>query len=435
MNVAILGYGTEGKSLAAHFKKKGATITVFDQSPATKIPKTFRAIVGPDAFKKVTGFDVVFKSPGILPTHVKHIKNLTTLTEYFFEHCPCPIIGVTGTKGKGTTSTLIHAILKEAGYDAHLGGNIGIPPLDFLNRLKQGSIVVLELSSFQTQDLKRSPHIAVILNTTSDHMDYHRDRAEYHAAKAQLLAHQKSDDFVVTNADYPAARRIARHSKGKLLTVSTRKPVKRGAEIQGENIVLKTPEDAQIILPIQEVGLRGPHNLENILPAVVVASLLDVSPQTIHSAVKAFKGLPHRLEHVATVKKVDYFNDSFSTTPETSVAAIRSFTQPVHLIAGGSEKNSSFTAWAKACAQQPNLKTVLLTGNQSARRMEKALRAVGDLPFKLLRVATLEEAVQAARERARAGDVIVLSPACASFEEFPNYKKRGETFRDLAAKS
>lgn len=392
--------------------------------------------MGPDAFKQIGRFDAVFKSPGIPPERLGEIENLTTLTNYFFEHCPCPIIGVTGTKGKGTTSTLIYELLKAGGADAYLGGNIGLPPLEFLGKLKKKSVVVLELSSFQTQDLKHSPHVAVILNTTSDHMDYHPTVADYHGAKANLLRRQIESDNVVVNADYPATLKIAKVSPATRFTVSTKKSVARGAFVERGQIILKNGTSRVKLMPTKAVALLGAHNLENVLPAVTVASLLDVAPQTIRTVVETFKGLPHRLEEVPSPFPFRFINDSFSTTPETSIAAVRSFAKPVHLIAGGSEKFSDFGAWAKACVAQPNLKTLILTGDQSAARMFAALKSVlkkSPRPLlAILRLRNLREAVIAAKTYAKPSDVILLSPACASFEEFPNYKVRGETFRKLA---
>lgn len=440
MKIAILGYGTEGKTLAQYFKRRRAELTICDQNPKVKVREKAKVKLGRSAFKGLKNFDIIFKSPGIPPSRVAGIKNLTTLTRYFFEHCPCPIIGVTGTKGKGTTSTLIYEILKAAGYDVYLGGNIGVPPLEFLGKLKKTSWVVLELSSFQTQDLDRSPHIAVILKITSEHMDYHHDLKEYHKAKAQLLVHQKKEDRVITNIDYRACIKIARKSKGEHFNVSTRKRVAQGAYLKNGKISIKLGKKVVPIMQAKEVGLIGAHNLENVLPAVLVASLLDVSPTTARKAVVAFKGLPHRLEHVAIVNKVDYYNDSFSSIPETSIAAVRAFAAPIHLIAGGSEKFSDFAEWAKVCLSTKNLKTILLTGKQSAARMAEALAKAAPHTQgahrspTILRVPDLPAAMAAAKDRATPGDIILLSPACASFEEFPNYKVRGETFKKLAEK-
>lgn len=430
--IAILGYGTEGKSLAHYFAAKGAHLTICDQNPNLITPEGLHTRLGATAFDNLKGFDVIFKSPGIPPARVGEIPT-TSVTQYFFEHCPCPIVGVTGTKGKGTTATLIYELLKAAGYDAYLGGNIGTSPLEFLNLLKPSSWVVLELSSFQTQLLTKSPHVGVILNTTSDHLDYHANKREYHAAKAQLFNNQTPQDIAVFNADYPTCLKIVKSSHARKFAVSTKKNVKEGVQLKGKKIHLKRQGEILELMPITEVGLLGAHNLENVLPAVLVASLLDVSPKTIRKVVQRFKGLPHRLEYVTTRRGVDYYNDSFSTTPETSIAGVQAFKKPVHLIAGGSEKYSDFRGWAKACLAQKNLKTIFLTGNMSAMRMAQALEKVKPprKSLKVVHVSKLAVAVAQARKIAKSGQVVLLSPACASFEEFANYKARGETFREL----
>ena len=436
MNIAILGFGVEGQALADYFKRRKADITICDQNPKVHVPKHFKSQLGENAFSNLKNFDTIFKSPGIPSARVMDVPNLTTLTQYFFDHCPCPIIGVTGTKGKGTTATLIYHLLKDASQNAYLGGNIGIPPITFLGKLKKKSIVILELSSFQIQGLTKSPHIGIILNVTSDHMDYHVSIEEYHAAKANLLKYQTQNDIVVVNADYKKSLEIGKKSQGKLFTVSTQRKVTLGADIEEGKIYIKGPKTTIPILSIKQVGLIGPHNLENILPAVVVAYGLGVEPASIKKTIQAFKGLPHRLELIAIQKKVAYYNDSFSTTPETSIAAIRAFKKPIHLIAGGSEKYSDFSEWAKVCVETKNLKTIILTGEKSAVRMAEALH-ITNAPeqkkhrpdLKILHLLNLREAMIAAKTYAKAGDIVLLSPACASFEEFNNYKERGEVFK------
>ena len=432
MKIAILGFGTEGKALAKYFKRRKADITVFDQNPKVTIPESFKQVTGADAFTNLKGFDAVFKSPGIPPERVGDVKNLTSLTQFFMANCPCPIIAVTGTKGKGTTSTLIHEILKSAGYDAYLGGNIGVPPIEFLGKLKKSSIVVLEISSFQAQSVSLSPHIAVVLMTTSDHMDYHPNVEDYLNSKAKLVKHQTTADFIITNTDYPHSLKIAKQSLATLLTVSTKKNVAHGAQLNRGKLVLKREGAARPILSAKDVGLIGPHNLENILSALVVSSLMDVDPATAAQVIRNFKGLPHRLEFIKTIKDADYFNDSFSVNPEAAMAALRAFKKPIHLIAGGYERFANFTEWAKVCLAQKNLKTIIFTGNQSATRMfEELKKHPARKGLQILRLRNLREAVIAAKTYAKKGDIVLFSPGCPSFDEFKNYKERGETFKSL----
>ncbi|HCW32505.1 MAG: UDP-N-acetylmuramoylalanine-D-glutamate ligase, UDP-N-acetylmuramoylalanine-D-glutamate ligase [Candidatus Peregrinibacteria bacterium GW2011_GWE2_39_6] len=446
-HIAILGLGIEGKSLLKFWQKRGAKITLCDENETLKIPTDLKSVnlkLGQKAFKNLKGYDLIFKSPGIYPGKINNFPKATSLTSWFFDNCPCPIIGVTGTKGKGTTATLIYRLLKAAHLDVYLGGNIGTPPLDFWHKLSAKSLVVLELSSFQLQTLKKSPHLAVILNITSDHLDYHASIKEYRDAKANIIKYQTKDDFVIANADYQVSNSLGRKSKGTFLQISTRKNIKYGAQIKGDDLILK-PEiinsngrqsfnKSLKIIPIKKVGLLGKHNLENILPAIAVASLLDVSPSTMRKVISDFKGLPHRLEPLGVKKGVDYYNDSFSTTPETSIAAIQAFQKPLILIAGGSEKHSNFKDWAKVCATQKNLKVVILTGKAAANRMADNLKTALEKQksdLQIFRENKLKQAMALAITKAKKGDVILLSPACASFEEFANYKIRGEKFKKL----
>lgn len=432
MKIAILGYGTEGKALVKYFRRRKVAITIFDQNPKVVVPDKYEKLLGPEAFTNLKGFDAVFKSPGIPPERLEDVENLTSLTQFFFANCPCPIIGVTGTKGKGTTATLIYEMLVAAGYDAHLGGNIGVPPTTFLTKLKKSSIVVLEISSFQAQDLKQSPQTAVILMTTRDHMDYHTDVDEYHDAKANLVVHQTGHDQVVANADHKVSLAIAQKSLGTLFTVSTKKNVAQGAQIKDGTIMLKHKGANIPVIKTKEVGLIGPHNLENILAAVAVGALYDVEPSTMNKVICDFRGLPHRLEFIKKVKGADYYNDSFSVNPEASIAGVRSFEKPLHLIAGGYERFADFKEWAKVCMAQKNLKTIVFTGKQSAERMFQELRALPPRKdLKIVRLLNLREAIIATKTYAQKGDIVLLSPGCPSFDEFKNYKERGETFKAL----
>jgi UDP-N-acetylmuramoylalanine--D-glutamate ligase len=445
--IGIFGGGVEGVALAEYLlKKKFKQITLFDEKETleTATPEKIKTVLGLGAFDKIENIDLIFRSPGVHPdkckTALEKGVKVTSTTQYFFENCPCPIIGVTGTKGKGTTSTLIHLMLKEAGRDAYLGGNIGESPLTFLDKLKPNSMVVLELSSFQLQDLTISPHVAVVLMTTSEHLDYHKDTADYRAAKSPIVKYQKADDMVVLNKDYEYWKFYADQTPAKKLLVSAGDLEGDGGHLAGPMIIICLRGKCEMIGNTTKVALLGKHNLENVLPAVVVARYLDVPIPVIQEVIFSFAGLPHRLEFVRAFNGVRYYNDSFSTTPETSVAAVYAFKSPVILIAGGSEKNSDYSQWAKELQKNPNLKMVILIG-VTAERMEKELRAAaqeagvtgtpGEFPLKIWRCGSLEEAVQLAEKNALLGDNVVMSPAAASFDMFKNYKDRGEKFRAI----
>jgi len=358
--IAILGFGLEGKSTKDFLEENGYdNLTVFDE----KLPE-FESDLS-----KLRNFDLIFRSPGIHKDHPQlQGLNVTSATKLFFDICPCPIIGVTGTKGKGTTSTLIYEILKEAGKDVYLGGNIGTPALDLMPDIWRESLVVLELSSFQLQDLEKSPHIGVVLNTTSEHLDYHKDSEEYQNAKEPIVKFQDSEDFAVLNLDYPYYKRYESLGDSEKFFISVRKKVEKGAYIKQDRIYIEDEE----ICHKDEVGLIGPHNLENILPAVMVATLLKIPKNIITKTIKNFKGLPHRLEFVREVKDVKFYNDSFSTTPETCIAALNSFEDPLILIAGGSEKNSDYTELGRVIFDKENLKDVILMGD-TAQNIKNAI--------------------------------------------------------------
>lgn len=447
--IAILGFGVEGRAvvnwLVAH---EYGDLTVCDQNVDLKneMPEGVSVQLGEHYLNDLDDFDVIFRSPGIkyLDPHVQAAKlagaEITSSTAFFIDQCPCPVVGVSGTKGKGTTATLIHLMLKKSGIDSYLGGNIGKPAIDFLDELKTDSIAVLELSSFQLQDLKKSPKYVVLLNTTTDHLDYHADNDEYLAAKEGLLVGQSSDGVAVLNKDYEYVKYYAPLVKGKTCFVSVNKKVEDGAFIDGGEIFYMNYEDAEKVMDVADVKLIGSHNLENVLPAVVVAKELGASTEDIAEVVREFEGLPHRLEFVRELNGVRYYNDSFSTTPDTSMAAVDSFDEPTVLIAGGSDKGADYSEWAMKILIKANLHTVILIGDTAVRMEDALLEAEKQLgeaegsPTKILRRVDLEEAIMEAYAEVEEGGVVVMSPATASFGLFKNYKERGERFRDAVLK-
>ncbi len=443
--IAILGYGVEGKAMLEYLVDHNYdNITVCDKNVdiKDKMPNGVSVRFGPEYLDNLMDFEVIFRSPGIryLEPRVQSAKaagvQITSSTAFFMDQAICPVIGVTGTKGKGTTCTLIHEMLSEAGEDSYLGGNIGKPAVEFLDHIKGKSVMVLELSSFQLQDLKNSPDYAVILNTTTDHLDYHVDRNEYLKAKESLLAHQNDDSVAVLNKDYDYVENYEPLVKGELKYVSVEEEVKDGAYVMGDEIFY----EGEKICDASDVALVGAHNLENILPAIVIAKEFDVKKKDIVKVIKSFKGLPHRLELVKEVKGVRYYNDSFSTTAETSMAAVDSFDEPTVLIAGGSGKGLDYSNWATKILTKPSLHTVILIG-ATAEQMDQAIidaeKKLGDAegsPTRVILRKDLEEAILEAFVRAEKGGVVVMSPAAASLDQFKNYKYRGRAFRKAVAK-
>lgn len=457
--IGILGAGVEGLAAAEYLAAHGYTdITIFDTKENIEgvIPAGVKVSLGKDFLSdndnSIYECEVLFRSPGIHFARLSKAREsgikVTSTTQFFFENCPGKIIGVTGTKGKGTTSTLIYEILKKHGYDVYLGGNIGESPLKFLDAMSLKSVAVMEMSSFQLQDMTISPQAAVVLMTTSEHLDYHADLAEYREAKKPIALYQGPDDFCVLNRDYEYFQEFLHTGKGKKLVVSRYNghQITDGAFTRNGEIVYAQDGKETVIMKSGDVGLLGEHNLENVLAAVAVCMKTGADLKAVRHVCGEFKGLEHRLEFVREVNGVRFYNDSFSTTPETSVAAAYAFKGPVMLIAGGSEKNSDYTEWGMQLQKNKNLKSVFLIGLM-ADRMEKALndaflrllKEAGpedaeQFPVKIFRCGSLEEAVKSAFETAVPGDNVVMSPAAASFDMFKNYKYRGAAFKEIVGK-
>ena len=462
--VAVLGLGIEGLLSSRFLVQKGAKVTVLDQktekefnpdilNKAQKLNIKF--VLGKNYLDNLEFFDTIVRSPGVKVSLLDLQKAkekgavITSQIKLFFDLCPCPIIGVTGTKGKGTTASLIYEMLKKQGLDAYLGGNIGRPPFEFLDKLNPQSIVVLELSSFQLQDLTKSPHIAVMLMTTSEHLDYHKDVAEYISAKRNILRFQKSSDFAILNKDYSASRESDIETEAKIFQVSRDQEVEEGCFIENGGVKLKIkndpfgktqghPEQGRMdeklkIVDTKDILLPGKHNLENVCAAVMMATLTGVSKENIIRVLKTFKGLVHRLELVREVNGVKYYDDSFSTTPETAIAAIQAFKKPEILILGGSSKGSDFTELGKVISGVKNIKAIIGIGIEWKRIKSTIRYTLNAIPC-IEDCRSMKEIVQKASEIARPGDVVLLTPACASFDMFKNYKDRGEQFKHFVLK-
>ncbi|MBL7159178.1 UDP-N-acetylmuramoyl-L-alanine--D-glutamate ligase [Candidatus Microgenomates bacterium] len=453
---AVLGFSIEGMATTRYLLKAGARVIVCDQNSPQKLEENLKKIkadevllqLGKNCLKNLNQFEILFRTPGMPLWHPELITakkagvQISSQTKLFFDLCPCPIIGVTGTKGKGTTASLIFEILKTAGKNVFLGGNIGNPPIEFLDKLTSDSWVILELSSFQLEDLEASPHIAVVLNITSDHLfsvapdnpNYHLSQKDYLKAKENIVKYQKKKDYAVLNFDYQVSRNFSQLTQGQIHYFSKKKKIK-GAYVQSNSLFL----NKDLIGETQNLILPGIHNWENVTAAICAASLAGAPISAIKKAVFDFKGLEHRLEFVREVEGVKYYNDSFSTTPETAIAAIKAFKKPIILIAGGSEKGLDYTELGKEIVNS-SVKTLILIG-QIADKIEKAVRKNSKTPklknskLKIIKnLKTMKEIIKEARIEANPGDIIVLSPASASFDMFKNYKERGKQFKNEAAK-
>lgn len=432
-HIAVLGLGMEGKDAINFLLERGAPITLFDRKEENEIDfsgidkEKIEIVSGENYLKReITGFDYIVRSPGvyrytpgITQAEASRVE-ITSAIKIFFDECPGKIIGVTGTKGKGTTSTLIYDIIKNAGRDVYLVGNIGKPYLELLPKLTKESIVIMELSSFQLIDLTKSPHIAVVLNITLDHMDWHKDKEEYVSAKKNIVSHQNPEDFAVINSEYDVPKSFSELTKGKVVLFNKKELENKYKE---------------------KLLLRGEHNLENIAAAVSVAKIIGIDEEIILETVQNFKGLEHRLELVGTVNSVTFYNDSFATGPQPTIAAINSFTEPTTLILGGSDKGLNYKDLGDVINKTKNVKNIILigvTGPIIEKYLDSNLHftraSTGQAPLTIynLQKTNMKEIVQKAFEVTPKGGVVILSPASASFDMFKNYKDRGNQFKIAA---
>jgi UDP-N-acetylmuramoylalanine--D-glutamate ligase len=427
MKVALLGYGDEGKISYDYYHGLGAEITICDENKElTDVPTDVQTQLGEQYLQDLDRFDIIVRTAGMPPSKILAVNptvvgKITTNVNEFLRVCPTKnVIGVTGTKGKGTTSTLIARILETAGHKVCLGGNIGLPPLSFLSAIEKDSWVVLELSSFQLIDLQYSPHIAVILMVVPEHLNWHINMAEYTDAKAQLFARQTSDDIAIYFDRSDQSREIASAGEGQKIPYYA----PPGAWVDGNTITI----DGQEICSTHELKLLGAHNWQNACAAITTVWQIGMhDTDAIRSVLASFSGLEHRLEHVREVNNVHYYDDSFGTTPETAIVALQAFAQPKVIILGGSDKGARYDELARTVATT-KVHKVLLIGDQAAK-IQVALEKAGFTDF-IPGGNTMTEIVTKAQSVARDGDIVLLSTACASFDMFTNYKDRGNQFKE-----
>ncbi len=439
--VAILGYGVNNAGLVDYLVRQGADVTICDKNP--DLPQTepnVRYQLGPDYLANLNQFNFLFRTPGLpyLTPEIQAAKNagatVTSQTELFFQVCQGKIIGVTGTKGKGTTSSLIEAALKagqkqdDITSEVYLAGNIGLSPMTFVDQVKADDWVILELSSFQLQGLTMSPHIAVVLNITSDHLDHHKDTSEYHDAKKNIVRHQKPEDDLVLFHDSPVTMGFLDATHAQPYFFSRQTEVDLGAYVAGTEIRLKMPgQDEVVVCKTTDLKLFGKYNLENVTAAVVASALAGASVMAIAEGVTSFTGLPHRLQFVAEKNNIKYFDDSYATTPDSSIAAFQAFEEPVTLILGGSSKGADYNGLIEAL--KTSSVTACMTVGQEGQRLEQLIKGSGVNVTVLPGASTMTEIVQQATEATQPGGIVLLSPAAASFDMFKNVKDRGEQFQ------
>lgn len=442
MRIALLGYDRQGRS-AYDYWGKGNEITICDRDPQVDLPPHVEVQLGDNYLDNLDRFNLIIRTPGLHPRKIveangdRILRKVTTVTEEFFRNCPATIIGVTGSKGKGTTSTLITEILKAAGKTVYLGGNIGIPPLDLLkHNIQPTDYVVLELANYQLIDLHVSPPIAVCLVVTPEHLDWHKDMQEYIDSKKNIFKYQNDTDTAIFNRLSDFSTEVASVSPALKLSYEVPAPhilpeEKTGAYILNEYIYY---EDIQICA-VSEVALLGRHNLENICAAIAATwKLIDGNTQLLTSVFKSFKNLPNRLELVRTLNDVDYYNDSFSSAIVATVAAIETITKPKVLIVGGYDRGLDVSELAQAIvAHKTDIHKVIVIG-QTAEKIQRALSAAGFTEFEVLDKPDMIDIVTTAQAASTRGDAIVFSPGFASFDMFKDFEERGTKFRDSVNK-
>ncbi len=338
---------------------------------------------------------------------------------------PGRIVAITGSNGKTTTTTLTGEILTAGGLPTLVGGNIGTPAISLVERAKPDHIIVLEVSSFQLETIQTfRPKMAVILNITPDHLDRHRTFAAYAGAKARIFENQQADDFAVLNADDPNCVALAEGIRAHICWFSRKKEVQQGASVQDGRIGFRDAGGKREIMLVSEIPLKGAHNLENVLAAICAGALMGVKPEHIRRAVQQFKAVEHRLEYVATIRGVDYYNDSKATNVDATIKALESFPANIHLILGGKDKGSDYTVLNDLLRER--VKRVYTIG-AAAEKIESHIKGAAEI----VPAETLDDAVRRAAAVAQAGDVVLLAPACASFDQFDNYEHRGRVFKEV----
>ena len=446
--VAIIGLGVSNIPLIDYMYEKGALVTLFDNRKQEELSEeiinkinnySFKYIGGEDNLKELKGFDIVFRSPSCLPTRPELEAEkergaiITSEIEMLMKLAPCKIIGVTGTEGKTTTSSIIYAIVKEAGYTCYLGGNIGNPIFTKLNTINENDIIVLEMSSFQLMQMDVSPNISLVTNIFPDHLNVHKDMNEYIDSKKEIFLHQNSDDLVVLNYDNEITRNFEKDVKGNVVFFSSKEDLNDGYiyDKNSGNIVLCKNSVKTNIINKSDIKLRGIHNYENICAALAVtASLVDTKTQV--KAIKEFIGVEHRLEFVREIGGVKYYNDSIGTSPASTIAGLNAFDENIILLAGGSDKGLDYTEIGEKIAEKVG--TLILCGPTS-KIIEKATKdALHGKQINIIYVKNMQEAVLKAKENAKPGDIVLLSPASASFDLYKNFAERGNIFKEIVNK-
>jgi len=443
--VAIIGLGVSNLPLLDYMYKNKAKVTVFDERSIENISKEimnnitdygFEFHLGKNCLENLKNFDIIFRSPSCLPTRyeLQEEENrgaiITTEIEMLMKMCPCKIIGVTGSDGKTTTTSLIYSILQKAGYNTYLGGNIGTPLFTKLSEIRPDDIVVLELSSFQLMGMDISPDISVITNITPNHLNIHKDYEEYIEAKKNIFKYQEDTGITILNYDNEITRNCANELNGKLVYFSHKEKLDDGFIVDGR--IIKECEDKirKHILNGEEAILRGEHNLENIATSLAATKTL-VSTEIAVEAIKEFKPVEHRIEFIKEIDQVKWYNDSASSSPTRTLSGIKAFDEEIILIAGGYDKNLDYEPLAKPIVEK--VKGLILIGQTSGKIFDTVKTELENQNKNLdiYMCENLEQTVILAKKIAKPGNVVLFSPASASFDMFKDFADRGNQFKKL----
>lgn len=445
--VSVLGIGVTNSDLISRLRDYGAKVTAHDKRTREQVGEALcnnfeaqdiKLRLGEDYLENIDA-DIVLRTPG-MKFHLPVLEELrksgvvvTSEMELFFDLCPCPTIGITGSDGKTTTTTLIAEILKEAGHRVHVGGNIGRALMPIIRDIRENDFSVAELSSFQLISMRRSPDIAVITNIAPNHLDMHKDMQEYINAKLNIINHQGAFSRTVLGVDNDIVASLAdsEHVRGQLYEFSVKHPVRTGAYLAEDGVIYVSVNGSRTkIMHAAEIRLPGLHNIQNYL-AAICATWGHVDVDAIYNVATEFGGVEHRIEFVRELDGVKWFNDSIATSPTRTIAGLDSFSQRLIIIAGGYDKKLPFEPLVPKLIEK--VKTLILTG-ATADKIEAAVRAgdgFSESGLEIIRVENLEAAVNAAKSAAKPGDVVSLSPACASFDCYPNFEARGHHFKEL----
>jgi UDP-N-acetylmuramoylalanine--D-glutamate ligase len=423
-------------------QSRGAQVTVSDAKSEDQLREQIPTLLdagiavetGAHGERTFRDQDLIVVSPGV-PVDAEPLVQARALgqpvigeIELASQFLPGPIVAITGSNGKTTTTTLVGEILASSGVKTLVGGNIGTPAISFADRATPETVIVLEVSSFQLETISSfRPRVAVVLNVTPDHLDRHRTFAAYVDAKARIFENQQADDFAVLNADDPTCVELAGRTNAQVFWFSREHEVESGAFVRDGQVIFRRDALAQVVLAVSEIPLKGSHNLENILAAVCAGVLMGCVPEKIRRAIVNFKAVEHRLEFVATIGGVEYYNDSKATNVDATMKALQSFPSNIHLILGGKDKGSDYTLLNDLLRER--VKSVYTIG-AAAEKIQSHIKGA----TQIVSSGTIESAVKQASATAQPGDIVLLAPACASFDQFQNYEHRGRVFKDLVGR-